>query len=228
MSNRAQIIDRLRKLRERTVENGCTEAEAMAAMAMIGKIMDEHNVAMSEIDVREEAMSCETGKMDLGSFSRTPDWAFAASAVADFTDTKVWRTMRAGSLNFFGTPVDVASAVALMMMIKIAVTHESARWSARNPGRGKAGAGSFRKGMVHRIQTRLRELKKPSVATGTALMVLKDQLVTEQFKKLPLNLTFSKSARYSRDRDAYEAGKDAGNRVTLTKTIGEPAQRRLA
>lgn len=227
MINRSKILERLRNLRERTVENGCTEAEAMAAMGMIGRIMDEHNVAMSEIDVREEALHCETGEFNTGNQSRLPEWAWSSVAISEFTDTKIWREK--GKLFFFGLPADVAGALALVNIIKIAVTHESAIWVANNPGRGKAGGNSFRKGMTGRISQRLRELKVKPVATGTALMVLKDQLVTQQFSKLDLNLRHRSTNTGARDRDAYQAGKDAGNRVTLTKTVsGASSQLRLA
>ena len=45
---------RIKALAEKTVSNGCTEAEAMAAAEMVGRLLERYALSMEEIDVREE------------------------------------------------------------------------------------------------------------------------------------------------------------------------------
>lgn len=47
--SRADIIDKLEKLMRRTKENGCSEAEIEQAIAFARRLMDKHNIEMSEV-----------------------------------------------------------------------------------------------------------------------------------------------------------------------------------
>jgi hypothetical protein len=223
---RTKVIERLRKLREKTVENGCSEAEAFTAMAMIGRIMNEHNIAMGEVEIREEAADCIDGSYRTES-RRLPDWARCLMAIAEFTGTKAWRNTGGETqvCRFFGLPTDVETALALIDIVNLAVTWESARWTYAHPGAGRSGAKSFRLGMVTRICERLREMKREQdqvkPATGTALIVLKNQLVDAEYAKKNLKLKFNKKSTPIRNEDAFLSGLAAGDRVGLgTKRLG--------
>ena len=50
----SRVKARIKALAEKTVSNGCTEAEAMAAADMVGKLLERYALSMEEIDVREE------------------------------------------------------------------------------------------------------------------------------------------------------------------------------
>ena len=48
----ARVKARIKALAERTVARGCTEAEAMAAAEMVGRLLERYALTMDEIDVR--------------------------------------------------------------------------------------------------------------------------------------------------------------------------------
>ena len=49
-----RVKARIKALAEKTVSNGCTEAEAMAAAEMVGRLLERYALSMEEIDVREQ------------------------------------------------------------------------------------------------------------------------------------------------------------------------------
>ena len=51
-----RVKARIKALAEKTVSNGCTEAEAMAAAEMVGRLLERYALSMEEIDVREAAL----------------------------------------------------------------------------------------------------------------------------------------------------------------------------
>jgi hypothetical protein len=50
MQARPEVLDRVRKLLDRTTANGCTEAEAQEALAKAQRLMDEHNLSMAHFE----------------------------------------------------------------------------------------------------------------------------------------------------------------------------------
>ncbi|HZC12376.1 MAG TPA: DUF2786 domain-containing protein, partial [Thermoleophilaceae bacterium] len=51
----AKVKARIRALAAKTVDRGCSEAEAMAAAAKVGELLDVYGLSMSEVELREEA-----------------------------------------------------------------------------------------------------------------------------------------------------------------------------
>ena len=49
-----KIKARIKALSDKTVSNGCTEAEAVSAMTMVSKLLNEYNLNMSECDVKRD------------------------------------------------------------------------------------------------------------------------------------------------------------------------------
>jgi hypothetical protein len=53
-----KIKAKIKALASKTIDAGCTEHEASEAMAMVGRLLAQYNLSMSEIDVREQV--CKT------------------------------------------------------------------------------------------------------------------------------------------------------------------------
>jgi hypothetical protein len=116
-------------------------------------------------------------------------------------------------------------------------------------GKRRSAVVSFARGMASRISARLRELKKHNDeellhketelyeakadtplgveaeknnrTKGTALMVLKHQLVEQEFAKSGIHLSRGNSGSTGgRDRQARQLGHEAGNNVNLSRPIG--------
>ena len=83
----ARVKARIKALTEKTVANGCTEAEAMSAAEMVGRLLERYALSMDEIEVREAR--CVQAEVPMGGQRRRPIDA-CVPAIARFCDCKVW------------------------------------------------------------------------------------------------------------------------------------------
>lgn len=82
-----RVKARIKALAEKTVSNGCTEAEAMAAAEMVGRLLERCALTMDEIEVREQR--CAQVEVRIGGQRRRPVDC-CVTAIARFCDCKVW------------------------------------------------------------------------------------------------------------------------------------------
>jgi hypothetical protein len=231
-----KIKARIKALASKTVDRGCSENEAMAAMAMVGKLLNQYNLTMSEIDVREQV--CSSITIPTGRSRNAID--SIVMPLASLFEAKVWRSTRRNaqwkkesSYIFFGTEDDLEMIKYLYHVIeqalaneKLSFKHSAVYVMSRSK---KAATRSFGYGMAFRIAERLREQKAEMNAaeafrtstTGTSLVVLKGQLVTDEFAKLNLKLTTVASRRTVSNNAAFAKGHEAGNRVNLNRPIND-------
>ena len=100
---------RIQALRAKTVENGCTEQEALAA-AKVADLLDQHDLSLSDVEIREE--SCERAVVETWHRQRVP-LDGCVNAIAAFCDCRVWREKNSEGEHryvFFGLSPDVAVA----------------------------------------------------------------------------------------------------------------------
>ena len=243
----AKVKARIRALASRTVERGCSEAEAMAAAAKVGELLEVYGLSMSEVDLREEA--CVQRVMVFDDPRRQAmGWLFPA--LLRFTDCRGWTVGRADYV-IFGLEPDVQMAEYLMHVIATALHHEESRFR-RSPDYLGARAApqavlrSFRIGFADRLATRLEELGNHRRASeqaardqtarasagagagGTALVLLKERKIEDGFRALGVRLRTVTRSTVVRDKGAYGRGREAGGRVGLDRPVGAgPAAGRL-
>lgn len=191
MSTREQIIDRIEKIMRKTRENGCTEAEVEAAARMARKLMDEHNVELAEVLAKEErSLGAEDIVEEVARKTNTGvnHEVTLINVVSDLCDVKGYMRhydrldSRKIEVVFVGLPVDIAAAKMLYLELVIA---------CRALARGNVGPGWSKKhywychGFVLGLAQKIRDdkLRAKSKNAGTALVVVKDQLITEHMAK---------------------------------------------
>ena len=231
-----RVKARIRALTERTVARGCTEAEAMAAAAMVGRLLERYALTMQEVDVREEP--CVQVEVPLGGVRRRPI-DLCVPAIARFCECKVWlaRSEQSARYVFFGFVTDTKLAAYLFSVIDRAIRSEVMTF--RQDAVGLAGVAlrrastSFQHGMAARIAERLETMhaeREASVAAnrtaGTALMVIRHQVVEDAFRTAKIRLQ-SLPGLTLRRNGAYRAGRLAGDRVNLRRPVGESAKAAL-
>jgi Protein of unknown function (DUF2786) len=131
-----RVKARIRALAEKTVSNGCTEAEAMAAAEMVGRLLERYALSMQEIDVRQEV--CVQVEVPVGGKQRRPIDG-CVTAIARFCDCKVWISRDTGKPTyvFFGFEVDAALAGYLFHVIDRAMADRADEVSGRQPSAGR-------------------------------------------------------------------------------------------
>lgn len=228
MPAKNSIIRKIVALQERTVAQGCSEAEALSAARLVGKLLAQHNLAMTDIQLRES--SCDHGIIETFSHSEV-EIRFCITSIARFCDVKCWRDknpLTGIQYHFFGLPEDVRTAKWLYEIILVAMGRELVGFrlymKQEKIRAGKKQVGSFLSGMAGKIGVRLVEMKreqdtKNQATTGRDLVILKSDIVREQFKTLGIDLRQRRDGRKSFDKAAFNSGDRAGGRVNFNKTI---------
>lgn len=230
-SPRDSVIRKIRALRERTAANGCTEAEAEVALAKMHELISEYNVTQDEISVRRDAAGCVADSITVLNAKDAPLWYSAAGAISTYAKVRAWYTSGIEStldflppspfyrIYFYGFPQDVATAISMCEVISDACYYMSTNYGASLHRAGRKDAiRQYGAGLCARLAERIREMAR-SVPTGTGLIVLKDQLVTDEFAKYcrehNMNLGSGKSFTTQRRDHHYSAGHADGDKVNL-------------
>lgn len=243
MSNIDKVRAKIAALLKKTEANGASESEASSAMAIASRLMAEHGVTIEDIKNNSEAArDFIKRRFNDGKKLSILD-TVVSNAIAMYTDTKVWnskefsgfkqgftakgnRRMKTESnLMFYGYAVDVELAEYIYKVCDAAMEAEWNRFSLRVPqGSRKQVRSSFMIGMAARLRDRLNEMKQENTtrSNGTDLVVLKRQLVETAAKedlKLNLKSGYAGNGPKNFSKNAFDAGKDAGNRVRFNRAV---------
>jgi hypothetical protein len=144
-TNRDGLIEKVRALLSKTVDKGCTEEEALAALDKAHALMDAYEVTAADLQLTKE----ETAILR----SEPPDSLdphnikfHLMGSVADFCSCKAWRTSKQGkAVTFCGLPSDARLATWLLDTLAAFVQAELARHLMDTlPPRGRAAQSDQR------------------------------------------------------------------------------------
>lgn len=220
-----KLRTRIQGLRAKTIDNGCTEGEALAAAAKVAELLDRYDLSLTDVEIREAP--CERLAYETHRKKRIPI-DDCIGAIAEFCDCRVWRERNpagAGSYVFFGLRSDIEVAHYLTEVIDTAVRTELGRYKAsteyqrfRHQERHLANA-SFALGMVASIADKLMAMKatrdEVNHGTGRGLVVLKAAVVDTELAKLDLKLRTVQRAGRMVSPMAYDAGGEAGASLAI-------------
>lgn len=225
-----KVKGRIRALAARTVDRGCSEAEALAAAQKIGELLDVYGLSMTEVELRQE--TCIQREI-VFTGPRLQALAGIFLSVVALTESKGWMVGRT-TFVFYGLEPDVLMAEYLMHVVAGAVDHEEAVYRAsatyhRSRAAPQNRLRSFRYGFAERVSTRIEEIAahrraaaeaaRTPASTGTALVLVKEQLIADGFRELGIRLRTSYTSRTVRDGAAYRQGIEAGGRVSLERPL---------
>ena len=246
----SRVKARIKALTEKTIANGCTEAEAMAAAEMVGRLLERYALSMDAIEIRPAR--CIQVTVPLGGRRRRPIDG-CVPAIARFCDSKVWLaraaapdpmqqvTAAAGPGRhyvFFGFETDTALVTYLFAVIERAVRTETATFRQLNPRlqgvRLRRASASFQHGVVARVSDRLDAMHcapdatvREQRSTGTDLIVAKNRVVEEAFGEIDIRLVRMATTGRRVIPAAFRAGWAAGDRVNLNRPMPGAALRQL-
>lgn len=227
-ASRDDLIRRAQALAAMSHANGCSEAEAATAFAMLCALRTKHAIGDDEMSVRREAHDILTDSFSILE-EHFADWgphalgpiqgllSVRCRIASDYKDALGlgFPTMTV-TIKFFGYPTDVAAAIAMAEIIHTAIATTTLVWSKSTKIKGKAKLQSFRIGMAQRLGERINELKPKAQANSQgALIVLKDQLVTEAYAKEFGTGGRTIQANTIRDAASASAGRARANNIAL-------------
>lgn len=230
-ANRDNLLKKIKALMSKTIENGCTEAEAMTALAMAQVMMDAYDVTEADLqDTKSESAIKDTMK-DM----RDPHHIRAnlTKRISEFTNTKCYRhefKSQKWRYHFIGLASDVEFAMWLTETLTMFVQKELKNYIWMNsytslpPREKRMIIMGFVIGCCRRINERLSELmdKSDEVASNNsnALVVIKNELIERKMKELGLNLSKGRRRGTRINTDARAAGEAAGNRASFGRPVG--------
>jgi hypothetical protein len=221
-----KLKGRLQALRAKTIDNGCTEEEALAAAAKVAELLDRHDLSLSDLEIREE--QCEQSAVATNRKQRQPISA-CVPAIADYCDCKVWREKDAdGRIRyvFFGLRPGIEMAHYVYDVISVAMQAAWVRYAGerRLIRYGQDEKGSFLFGMAVSVAAKLGAMKMERdaairVNSGRDLVVVRHAIVEAEFAKLDLTLRRGGVSGKKVAAGAFEAGQAAGQAVVLNPGI---------
>jgi hypothetical protein len=227
-----RLKTRIQGLRSKTMDNGCTEAEALLAAAKVAELLDRYDLSLTDVEIRNA--QCEQRYYETQRKKRIP-LDDCIGDIADFCDCRVWRE-KGHSDNpryvFFGLGSDIEVAHYLTELIDNAVRSELGRYKNsagyrrfRHQDRYMANA-SFTLGMVASLAEKLTTMKRERDAvrngTGRDLVVLKASVVDAELATLDLKLRTLPGTTRMVSPTAYEAGATVGASLTINPEIRGP------
>jgi hypothetical protein len=226
MSNETQssMHEKIKALLRKTVENGCTEAEAMAALAKARAMMDTYGI--TEAELREAQAEGATIQRSSGARAKDPHEIARGMvfSIGRFTSCKGFYSPRDGEINFCGLRSDIDLARYLTNSLKTFVEGEllAALLDYSGTGRNrKAFIASFVLGCTRRISERLDELApKPMVETGKARMVVRDAAINDALNKAGIYLYRGRGGPKVTSSIGYHAGRKAGDGACFGRPVG--------
>lgn len=153
MSDLAKIRERLEALRNMTVENGCTEAEALLAAEKMAELLARHGLTEEQL----EALGYDEEAVELG--SRRDPLEKVWLAVSRFADCTCWISRRQKlAIVYFGRPQDVVIARYVHEVLKRAFDGDQARFKdgeqyrrRRLPKTRRAALKAFTEGWAEEV-----------------------------------------------------------------------------
>ena len=212
---------------------GRTEAEALGAIAMAGRLMAKHGLTLEQIEAAGDN-EFRKGGVQAGTGRKAHEVHWCVMSIGGFTGTKSYRDVNKTPVEFvyFGFDQDVTFAEFLTNTIREMMDREWQSYlnSSVRPAHihGRTLRKSFMIGMAKRINDRLGEMKDQQVReipTGTSLVIAKNQIVARKFNELGVKLTKSSGTRFHRN-SAYGAGQSAGDRVNFSRPVEDNQIRR--
>lgn len=219
-----RLVARIQALRAKTVAQGCTEQEALAAAEKVAELLDRYGLSLNAIDLRRQA--CQGVGIDTGRRRLAPIDDCVPS-IAAFFDCRAW-TEKRGSAPlrhiFFGLRADVEAAHYLHDLIARAFTTETDAFARDGfcadftSGERRSATHSFQIGLARGINGKLHHLREQreaalSASSGRDLVPIKTSVVDAELDRLGLH--FRRGGRASKRSvmtDAYAAGHEAGTR----------------
>lgn len=235
MSNtKIELAAKIRALLAKTVDNGCTEAEAMSAASKAKQLMDEYQIDLDEAGLEAEGFVRGTAEGAEKRKLNAQDWL--ANAISEYCEVKSWRTAVGGFYSgrakyryvFFGLRSDVEFANWLLKALEAFCWQRADDYAVQTGEGDYLSKRNFVMGCASRISQRLREqvaarkVQNQHTATGKSLVIVKSAMVKREFDKLGLRLrTASRSGGYRSggSAGAHAAGRAAGDRASFGRPV---------
>jgi hypothetical protein len=224
---RDKLLAKMRALMARTVANGCTAAEAMAALDMLQRMKDEHDVDDVDLQLGDDPVITEQRQAD----DRDRIRESLVMAVGAFCQCRAWSTRHhREQLTFCGLQSEVIFAHWLLDtladFVKRSLTDflEATR-TPEMPRIRRRDTEAFVVGCTTRLCSRLYQLaERAKPAAGRGLVLARNALIERHLAERGIALHQHRDrAGRSSDAGIWNAGAAAGDEARFDRPIERTA-----
>lgn len=215
--DREGIIDKIKALFERTIEHGCTEAEAIAAALAAQRLIVRYDVTDDELSERRpsEDITEVWAKPVCTSWSATLAGTIAAAFRCRVAVTRAGRRKR---YSFFGYEADAAAArLAFERLHEVGgrlATEEVRRWRHRYPGYSLKGVkSSYCTGFVRGVADALERQTKALMVVVPEEVDALYEMATEGYGDYVIRADVTY-------RSAFNRGRNDGREAAQARSLG--------
>lgn len=232
-----KMLKRIRALLAMAADTSSPHEAAIAA-GRARKLMDEYQVSELDLETTEAAefgsASFETSYQRLNI-----PYGYIALAVARLNDCVVGWDRNYGkdiallTLKFKGFLIDTVTAVEMMKYLVAEMDHQSEIHVPKGTRRLQKMRHAFKlgygRGVGDQVKLMCDERTRIKTSSGTSLVIVKGQLVTQHFgmQKTSTKGSARASQQANSAQGAYETGKRIGRRVGLDKQVGGSSQKQI-
>jgi hypothetical protein len=233
---RESLLSKIRALLAKTLEAGCTEGEALAALGKAQALKDAYAVTEAELNLTKEEKAILRSEPPGTKDPHLIKWQLL-NAVGKFCHCECWRhaPSKGRRMVFCGLPSDAQFASWLLDALTAFVQAELFRHLVEaepGPESRREAIRAFVFGCCERISERIDELCRQSEAVASsnsrALVVVKDAAIKTKMQELDIRVSASSGCCGVGPGPSYGAGRAAGDRATFGRPVsGRNATPRL-
>lgn len=225
MTDRDDVIARIKALRARAANAASSEAEAEAAARIAAKIIAEHEITEAEL-IERGAKGVSEGEHNRGRAVLHPALDAASYSIGQLSECHA--AFRGGANVWIGQPEDVAFALYLCELIQGASERAyKAHWSRHF---GYAPSAKFRKSFLlgfglgvaarmDRMAGERQRQRQEEAGTGTNLVVVKDAIISEYMDATYPDIRERRARKRKPDLFALLHGQRAAEKVVLNRPL---------
>ena len=209
-NSRQKMLEKVKAILAKTMDNGCTEEEAMTALAKARELMATYEIDEKELnDVIEKAQIHRTAAIDPYEIKKN-----LCANVGRFTSCAAFRDAD-DIISFAGKESDIMFATWLLDTLQRYVMRALRAYQADRArlklGNSNYTSASFVVGCAHTINQKLETLAPINWADTMALIL----------KELNMSLTKSRSYKADIDQNAARMGQKAGSAARFDRPVGQ-------
>jgi len=231
-----KILTQIDSMLNRTVENGCTESEALEAVKKVQYLMDKYDITLNQVSENRDdytELIIQTNKytrsnvhfliVQIGKLTGTKAYYYNGLNKRHNLTNKIYGKRYA----FFGLKKDVKIAEYLYHLLEKSIEYEIRKFKysieyKNSRLNGKTKITSFKNGLILRLQERLNELfESRNNYTNEESLILynKEEIVNEQFLKRNNKIKKNKSTLKTKSIISYKKGIEAANNININNAI---------
>jgi hypothetical protein len=221
------LINKVKALLAKTTENGCTEEEALIALAKARAWIDTHEITDDELQLSREEKAILHDESEADARDTHKIKRQLCRAVECFCNVRIYRDRSKAGLTFAGFKSDIDFASWLLDHLSDFVHDALFEFLldclAPEGKERKQEIRGFVIGCTERLSDRMfamcRQTETFRTANGNALVIIRDQAIKDLLKAEGISLRSSGGSCAGFSDDARAAGQSAGERANFGRPV---------